>query len=113
MDEKQARQYAMAIHLSGLLGYIFPFGNIIGPLVMWLIKKDESPFIDFHGKEALNFQITVILWAILVGILSFFCIGLLLLPFLIIYGIVGMILGAIKANEGEEYLIPFTLRLIT
>ena len=58
---KDVRTMAMLCHLLALAGYVIPFGNIIGPLVMWLVKKEDHPFIDEQGKEALNFQITVAL----------------------------------------------------
>jgi len=109
---KDARLWGMFAHLAALAGYAIPFGNIIGPLVVWLIKKDELPFVADQGKESLNFQITVII-AILVCIpLMFVCIGI---PMAIAVGIadlVFIIIASIKANEGVAYRYPLTLRLV-
>ncbi|MEM9620099.1 MAG: DUF4870 domain-containing protein [Pseudomonadota bacterium] len=102
----------MIAHLSALVGFIIPFGNIIGPLVVWQIKKD-MPFVEEQGKEALNFQITVSLAAIVCFILMFILIGALLLPILGIAAIVFTIIAAIKANGGEHYEYPLTLRLVS
>lgn len=110
----EARQWAMFMHLSALIGYfLVPFGSIVAPLVMWQMKKNESPFIDEQGKEALNFQITVAIAVIVCLILSFVLIGLLLLPLVGLAALILTIMGGIKANEGVSYRYPFTLRLVT
>ncbi len=115
-DEKT---WGMLAHLSALAGFIIPFGNIIGPLVIWLIKKNEMPFVDDQGKESLNFQITasIILFvaSIVTFILTFVLIGLLLIPVLILAALavlVFTIIGAVKANGGEAYRYPFSIKLI-
>ncbi len=108
----EARQWALFAHLSALAGILIPFGNILGPLIIWQIKKAEMPFVDDQGKEALNFQITVaiamivsmILMVILIGVVLMFLVGIAALAFTII--------AAIKANEGQYYRYPFTLRLV-
>lgn len=110
--EKEARTWAMATHLSVLSGFIIPFGNIIAPLVIWLIKKDEFPFVNDQGKEALNFQITVSIAAVISGVLTMICIGIPMLIAVAIVNIVFPIIAGIKANDGIEYRYPFTLRLI-
>lgn len=105
--------------MSALAGLVIPFGNIIGPLLIWQIKKQEFPSVEAHGKAALNFQITVII-AALIGtvlgvILSFFCIGFLLFFVVAAIGIAGLIfavIAGIKANEGQEYRYPYSLNLI-
>lgn len=109
----EARQWAMLTHLSALSGFIIPFGSIIAPLIMWQIKKAESPFIDDQGKEALNFQITVFIAVLVSGLLTLVLIGILLLPVVVIGALVLTIMAAIKANEGVNYRYPLTLRLIT
>src|ERR1035438_7123864 len=88
--ESQARMWNMLCHLSALAGFVIPFGNILGPLIIWQIKKNEFPSVDIHGKAALNFQITVII-AVFVGafaatILSFIHIGFLLFPLVFLIG---------------------------
>lgn len=102
----------MFAHLSALSGAIIPFGNIIGPLVVWQIKKDTLPFAADQGKEALNFNITVLIAVAIAFVLTFVLIGLLLLPLIGIAWLVLTILAGIKANEGVAYRYPFALRLI-
>ena len=109
----EERQWAMFAHLSALCGLIIPFGSIIGPLVIWLIKKDTMPFVNDQGKEALNFNITMGIAAIVCSMLMLVLIGFLLLPALVILWLVFVIIGTIKANEGTAYRYPFTLRLVS
>lgn len=99
-------------HVSALAGYIIPFGNIIGPLVVWLMKKAESAEVDYHGKEALNFQISVAIYAIIGLLLVLVVIGIPLLIALGIANIVFMIIAAIKASNGERYRYPCTIRFV-
>jgi uncharacterized Tic20 family protein len=106
------RQWAMFSHLSALIGLIIPFGSIVGPLVIWLIKKDTMPFVNDQGKEALNFNITVAIAAIVGWILCFILIGFLVLAVVFVAWLVLVIIGTIKANEGTAYRYPFTLRLV-
>ena len=109
----------MLCHLSALAGFIIPFGNILGPLIVWQIKKSEFPSVDVHGKAALNFQITVTI-AVFVGafaavILSFIHIGFLLFPLVFLIGLAGLILAVIagiKANNGEDYKYPYSFDLV-
>jgi uncharacterized protein len=108
----EERQWAMFAHLSALAGLVMPFGSIIGPLVIWLIKKDTMPFVNDQGKEALNFNITVAIAAIVCGLLCIVLIGFLLLPVLVILWLVFVIVGTIRANEGTLYRYPFALRLV-
>jgi len=106
----------MLCHLGGLAGFIIPFGNIIAPLVIWLIKKDEDKFVDDHGKEALNFQITLMIAAmagfILTVIVITACVGIPLMIAVGVCNIVFCIIAAIKANKGEAYRYPIAIRLI-
>ena len=106
------RLWGMIAHLSALAGFIIPFGNIAGPLIFWMIKKDAMPFVDDQGKESLNFQITVTIAAIIAAVLIVFLIGFLLLPAVGLAALVFTVIAGIKANEGVAYRYPFTLRLI-
>ena len=106
------RLWAMFAHLAALAGYVIPLGNIVGPLVVWLIKKEEMPFVDEQGKESLNFQITMMIAAIVSALLMLVLIGFLLLFAVAIFDIVMVIIASIKANDGEHYQYPLTLRLI-
>ena len=110
--EPSERQMALFTHLSALFGLVFPFGNIIGPLVLWLIKKDTMPFVDDQGKEALNFNITVAIASIVCCILFLVIIGWFLLVALTVVWFVFVIIAAIKASEGVTYRYPLTLRII-
>ena len=103
---------ALFCHLSAFAGIVIPFGHIIGPLVIWLVKKDQSPYIDYHGKESLNFQIAFTIYGIVAGLLCLVVIGFLLLPILGIAWLVLTILAAIKAKDGEEYRYPMIFRLL-
>jgi len=109
---KDARTWVMLCHLAVVAGYICALGNIILPLIFWQIKKTEYPFVDEHGKEALNFQISMTIYALLTMPLCFICIGLSLLSAVVIVDIVLLIIAAIKANNGEFYRYPLTIRLV-
>ena len=106
------RQWAMFAHLSALIGFILPFGNIIGPLVIWLIKRETMPFVDQQGMEALNFQITVTIAMVVSAILIIVVIGFVLMFIIGLAALILTIMAGIKANEGVAYRYPFTLRLI-
>jgi uncharacterized Tic20 family protein len=106
------RTWGLLAHLSALCGFVIPFGNLLGPLVIWQIKKNEMPFVDDQGKEALNFQITLTIEIIVSAPLCVILIGFLLLPIVGLYGLVMTIIGGVKANNGERYRYPLTLRLI-
>jgi len=109
---KDERTMGMLCHLLALCGYVIPLGNIIGPLVLWLIKKDEMPFVDDQGKESLNFQITMTLAMIVSALLICVAVGMVLLPVVAVIDLVFIIIAAIKANAGERYRYPICLRLI-
>jgi len=106
------RQWAMFAHLSALIGFILPFGNLIGPLIIWLMKKETMPFVDQQGKEALNFQITVTIAMMVSAILIIVVIGFVLMFIIGLAALILTIMAGIKANEGVAYRYPFTLRLI-
>jgi uncharacterized protein len=106
------RQWAMFAHLSALIGFIIPFGNLLGPLIIWLMKKETMPFVDQQGKEALNFQITVTIAMVISAILIIVVIGFVLMFIIGLAALILTIMAGIKANEGVAYRYPFTLRLI-
>ncbi|WP_323988425.1 DUF4870 domain-containing protein [Pseudomonas canadensis] len=108
----EVRQGAMLCHLAAFLGFVFPFGSVVGPLVLWQMKKEVDPFIDDQGKEALNFQITVAIAWIACIVLAFAVIGFFLMVALAIATVVLTIIGSIKANKGIVYRYPLTWRLI-
>lgn len=103
---KDARMWAMLCHLLGL------FTCFIGPLIIWLIKKEEDPFIDNQGKEALNFQITVAIAGIVSAVLAAVCVGVILGIAVSIADLVFCILASVKANSGQAYRYPVSIRFI-
>ena len=111
-DNRDERMWAMFCHLSGLAGFVFPFGNIIAPLVIWMIKKEEYPLVNDQGKEAINFQISMTIYIIASIILIFLVIGIPLLIILGLFSLIVVIIASIKANEGEKYRYPFTIRFL-
>ncbi|WP_277052405.1 DUF4870 domain-containing protein [Zestomonas thermotolerans] len=109
---QEARQWAMFCHFAAFFGLVFPFGNLIGPLIVWQLKKDLAPFVDAQGKEALNFQITVTLAILASFLLLLVVIGFLLLWAVPLIALVLTIIAGIKANEGQDYRYPFCWRLV-
>lgn len=123
MPSRDERQWAMFAHLSALAGglvssWVGGIGVFIGPLVIWLMKREEMPFVEDQGKEALNFNITFAILAAILFLIGIVTLGIgfiLTLPILAIAGIAWLILtviAAIKSNEGTAYRYPFSIRLI-
>lgn len=110
-SDKDTRMWGMFAHLAALAGFVIPFGNLIGPFIVWQVKKEE-PFVEAQAKESLNFQITVSIAAIVCLILLLVLIGALLLPLLGLAALVLTVLAGLKANQGESYRYPFCIRLI-
>ena len=116
--DNSEKQFALFVHLSALIGFFIPFGNIIAPLVMWQIKKNESAFIDDQGKEAVNFNLTLLIIGLALLLLTLITFGLgalLTAPLglaLCVAWLIFAILAGIKANEGIAYRYPYILRLI-
>jgi uncharacterized Tic20 family protein len=111
---KDARMWGMLCHLAGLAGFIVPIivSGIIAPLVIWLIKREDDPFIDENGKEAVNFQITMSIFSLICIPFVFIFIGIFLLIGVGIFNLICVIIAAIKTNNGEHYRYPFAFRFI-
>jgi len=110
---KDSRMWAMFCHLAGLAGLVVPvIGCIVGPLIIWQIKKGDFPFVDEQGKEAVNFQISMLIYGIVAGLLCFACVGFVLAPAVAIFDIVFLIIAAIKANNGFHYRYPLCIRFV-
>ena len=108
------RQWALLAHLSGLIASAIGGMAFLGPLVIWLIKKDQSAFVADQAKEALNFQIAVTIALVVTGVIGMLtCVGFLLLPVIGIGSLVFSIIAAMAANSGVAYRYPYTIRLIT
>ncbi|MFP6872938.1 MAG: DUF4870 domain-containing protein [Verrucomicrobiales bacterium] len=112
LPNKEERTWAMLCHFSVLSMFVFPFGNILAPLIIWLIKKEEMPFVENQAKEVLNFQISITIYLIVAALLIIILVGIPLLIGIGIFNIVITIIAAIKANEGKNYRYPINLRII-
>ena len=110
---REARQWAMLCHYAAFCWLLAPMiGNVIGPLVLWQLKRELDPFIDEQGKEALNFQITVSITLIVCGLLAWILIGFPLMVLVSLAALVLTIIAGIKANEGRPYRYPLSWRLV-
>ena len=109
---KDERTWAMLSHFSALCMFIFPFGNILAPLIIWLIKKEEMSFVEDQAKEVLNFQISMTIYLIGSLILIILLIGIPILIGLVIFNVIITIIAGIKANDGKCYRYQLNLRLI-
>lgn len=109
---KDERTWALFCHLSSLAGFVVPFGNIIGPLVIWLIKKDALPFVDDQGREALNFQISITIYVLASILLIFVVVGIPLLIVVGFFALIMTVIAAIKASDGVKYRYPLCIRFI-
>jgi len=106
------KNWALMAHLGTLIGYVVGVGNFIVPLAIWLSKKDESDFITEHAKESLNFQLSVFIYLIISAMLSIVLIGIPILFGLVITNIVCVVLASMKADKGEFYRYPITIRFV-
>jgi hypothetical protein len=110
--DQAVRNTAVVAHLSTFAGLVLPFGSVIGPLAVWLTRRDEDPFIDDAGREALNFGISIAIYGLVVLVAALMLIGI---PFLIV-GLVAWVvlasLAATKASQGQGYQYPLTIRFV-
>jgi uncharacterized Tic20 family protein len=108
------RSWAIGLHASPLIGLIVPFGNLLAPFIIWLIKKPESPYLDEAGKEVVNFQLTFTIYALICTAIAFITCGIgtiLFLPLILVW-LIFVIIAVIKTSNGEHYRYPATWRLI-
>jgi uncharacterized Tic20 family protein len=109
------KTYALIMHLSLIATHFVPFALVFAPLIMWQIKKTESPYIDDQGREVVNFQLSLFLYSLAIIPLAIITLGLaaiILVPAVYFLAIFGMIKGAIAASKGEYFRYPATIRLI-
>jgi uncharacterized Tic20 family protein len=113
LDERDARRWATICHVSALVGFLANgIGFVLAPLVIWLIKRNDHPYIDEQGKEAVNFQITMFLAALISIPLCLVVIGVFLLIIIAVMLLVFPIIAGIRTSEGEHYLYPLAIRFI-
>jgi uncharacterized protein len=106
------RNWAMLCHLSAFAGFFFPFGGVIGPLICWLTRRDESSWVNINGKASLNFQLSMLLYIVLVIPLCFILIGI---PIIILLGtlkVICVIIASVKAPKGELFRYPLVIPFI-
>ncbi len=108
-DEKS---YVMWMHIAQFAGFIFPFGSIVVPLIMWVAKKQESKTVDEAGKHILNFQISLMILVVISFVLIIFLVGILMLIGIQIFEVIVIIIAAIKARDGLPYRYPLTIEFI-
>jgi uncharacterized protein len=106
------RNWAMFCHLSSLAGFFFPFGSILGPLICWLSRKDESAWVDENGKAAMNFNLSILLYVILVSPLCLILIGFLFIGLLATVKVICVIIASVKVSKGEKFKYPLAIPFI-
>jgi uncharacterized Tic20 family protein len=112
-SSSHVRTWNILCHASALLGVFFHFpGHILGPLIVWLAKRDDSPEIDAHGKESLNFQISMLIYNAIAAVFCLILVGFLFLGILWVLNAVFVIVASIKASDGKFYRYPMTIRFI-
>jgi len=113
-SSESARSWCISLHLSGLSGLILSFAlaHIVVPLVIWLVKRADSPEIDSTGKEVLNFQISYTIYSLIAGALCFVLIGFLILPIVLLVWLACIIIAAVKTSNGESYRYPYTISFL-
>jgi len=107
------RTWNVLCHATALIGFFVPWaGHILGPLIVWLAKRGDSAEIDAHGKESLNFQISMLIYSVVAGLLCLILIGFFILVLLHVLNVVLVIVASTQASEGKLYRYPFAIRLI-
>jgi uncharacterized protein len=113
-SSSSVRTWCILAHATALVGFLVPVaGHIVGPLIVWLAKRQDSPEIDAHGKESMNFQISMLIWNAIAAILIVVLIGIPILILLHILNIIFVIVASIQASEGKLYRYPLAIRLIS
>ncbi|HEU5001592.1 MAG TPA: DUF4870 domain-containing protein [Actinomycetota bacterium] len=111
--DRDERMLATMVHLLAFCGLLFPLGgNVLGPLILWLVKRDTSMFFDENGKESVNFQISMLIYVLVATLLIEVLIGIPLVAVLLGADAVLVVIAAVKANRGEFYRYPISIRFI-
>jgi uncharacterized Tic20 family protein len=113
ISSADVRTWNVLCHASALLGLFLHFlGHLLGPLIVWLVKRGDSPEIDAHGKESLNFQLSMLIYDAIAAILCIILIGIPILIALWLMNTVFVIIASIRASEGKFYRYPITIRFL-
>lgn len=112
LDDPQTRLWGMILHLSIFAGYIIPFAGLIAPIVIWQVQKAKMPGLDVHGRIVVNWIITAFIYGAVCFLLTFVFIGVPLLFVLGLLCVIYPIIGGIKANNGEAWSYPLSIRLL-
>ena len=107
------RNWSMLCHLSAFSGFFFPFGGIIGPLICWLSRRDESSWVNENGKASLNFQLSMLLYIVLAIPLCLIIVGIPIVIMLVMLKVICIIIGSVKASKGEEFRYPISIPFIS
>lgn len=112
LPDQQAKQWAIFLHLSQFLSYLIPLAGVVVPLAIWLVKKDQIPGLDAHGRNVMNWLISAFIYGLIGGILIIIGIGFLILLPLGVCAIVFPIVGAINASDGKVWRYPLSIRFL-
>lgn len=112
LQTPEQKQMGMFLHLSQLLNVIIPLAGVVVPVILWQTQKDKTPALDAHGKMVTNFMISCVIYAVVSFVLTFVLIGILGFITLAVIGIVFPIIGGIKANNGELWEYPLTIKFL-
>ena len=110
--DQNTRTWAMLLHFSVFAGYVIPMAGLLAPILIWQLKKNEMPELDAHGRMVLNFLLSMLIYSIVAFLLAFLLVGFLVFAIIAVVGIVFLIVGGIKANNGEMWNYPLMLPLI-
>ena len=110
--DEEIRTTAVVAHLSTFAGLVVPFGSVIGPMAVWLTRRDRDPFIDQAGREALNFGISIAIYGSVLVVAALMLVGIPLLMVGVVAWVVLASLAAVKASQGQAYRYPLTMRFV-
>ena len=108
----EERTMSMLCHLSALAMFVIPFGSILGPLIVWLVKKDQYPEVDRQGKDAINFHLSMLIYTLVAVFLILILVGIMLLVVIGIFTLIMIIIASIKSNNGERFEYPLSIKFI-
>jgi uncharacterized Tic20 family protein len=112
MPSKDEQNWAIGMHLSLLSGYLIPGAGFVVPVILWFIKRDSSDYLDREGRKAINFMLSLLIFGLISWALCLILIGFVMLWVLGIFGVVTVILAAVKTANGEDFRYPLSLKFL-